>query len=239
MVIAVGRFMALTVAAMIVATISTIFWPVDPPEQKLISKGAKLCYALNETLLVGAKLEGDDYGDDEVIIAASIPSMQRLSLAGSLVTVRGIRALQSLSKLTSLDLSDTDLGDDAVSELSALSSVRELELNRCRWLKDADLSYLSKMKSLELLSLNETSISVGGLAQLQEFPALKLVRLERCQQIDDSAIDAIVSLCGKRNINIDISGTELNHKGFINQIHWWSSVKSLNEVNVFWGLTVS
>lgn len=215
MVIAVGRFMGLAVAAMIVATISTIFWPVDPPEHKLVSKGAKLCYALNETLLVGAKLEGDDYGDDEVIIAASIPSMQRLSLAGSLVTVRGIRALQSLSKLTSLDLSDTDLGDDAVSELSALSSVRELELNRCRWLKDADLSYLSKMKSLELLSLNETSISVGGLAQLQEFPALKLVRLERCQQIDDSAIDAIVSLCGGRNISIDISGTELTHKGFI------------------------
>ncbi|MFO1040822.1 MAG: hypothetical protein U0941_03500 [Planctomycetaceae bacterium] len=215
MVIAVGRFMALAVVAMIVATISTIFWPVDSPEQKLISSGAKLCYALNETLLVGAKLEGDDFGDDEVIIAASIPSMQRLSLAGSSVTARGIQALQSLPKLSSLDLSETDLADDAISELCALSSVRELELNRCRWLKDADLSRLSQMKSLEFLSLNETSISAVGLAQLGQFSALKLVRLERCQQINDSAIDAIVSLCGGRNVNIDLSGTEVTHEGFI------------------------
>ncbi len=215
MLIAVGRFMVLAVAAMVVASISTIVWPLDTPEQKLITARAKLCYALNETLLVGAKLEGDDFGDEQVIIAASIPSMQRLSLAGSLVTVRGIRALQSLSKLSSIDLSDTNLADDAFSELCTLPGVRELELNRCRWLKDEDLSRLSGLKSLEFLSLNETSITAAGIEQLQGVSGLRLVRLENCRKIDDSAIDAIVRLCAGGLINLDISGTEVTHGGFI------------------------
>lgn len=215
MVIAVGRFMALAVAAMIVASISTIVWPLDTPEQKLISARAKLCYALNETLLVGAKLEGDDFGDEQVIIAASIPSMQRLSLAGSLVTARGIRALHALPKLSSIDLSDTNLADDAFSELCTLPGIRELELNRCRWLNDESLSQLSGMKSLEFLSLSETSITAAGIEQLQRATGLRLIRLENCRKIDDSAIDAIVRLCEAGRINLDISGTEVTHEGFI------------------------
>ena len=215
MIIAFGRLVALVVSTVIVVAVSAVVWPLDSALHKLASSGAKLCFAYDETLLVGARLEGDEFGDEDVIAAASIPSMQRLSLNGSKVTLQGLQSLQSLPKLVSLSLNDTNLSVEAFTILCGLPALRELELDRCRWVADEHLELLAGMKKLEFVSLAENSISTAGIDRLRQVPSLRFVRLDRCRQIDDSAIDAIVHLCEGSVINVGLSGTDVTQQGLL------------------------
>ena len=213
MLIAIARRSGIIVATVVVVAVSAILWPLENSERRLAASGAKLCYALDETLLVGAKLEGEAFGDEQVQVAASVSSMQRLSLAGSLVTQRGIQSLMLAKKLSSLNLSDTNLTSDALAIVCGFPLLRELELNRCGWLRDEHLSQLAALQKLEFLSLTGTSVTAVGMEHLRQVPALKFVRLVDCRGIDDSSIDAVIRLCERRNLSIDLSGTEVTLQG--------------------------
>src|SRR5690606_24516566 len=161
---------------------SLIVWPVDyvAPEQQLARSGARLCYALNETLLAGALLEGEEFGDAEADAALRIPSLQRLSLAGSRVSLAPLSNLKSVPRLWNLNLSRTHLSPHALKIVAQSSQLTELRLEGCDWLSDDDLRVLQPLAGLQMLSLSATQVTPACLPLLDAFPKLRFLHLDRC-----------------------------------------------------------
>ncbi|MBS0203759.1 MAG: hypothetical protein JSS49_12715 [Planctomycetes bacterium] len=76
-----GRQLMLAIGTLVLVAASSLVWPLESPDQELAGTGAGLCYANDETLLIGAKLEGAEFSDVQVVIAGRVSSLQRLSLA--------------------------------------------------------------------------------------------------------------------------------------------------------------
>lgn len=210
-----GRHLMIAFATIAVVAISAIFWPIGdgPPELDLRTAGAKLCFANDETLLIGALLEGDRFGDKHVQIASRVTSLQRLSLAESQVTFQGLRFLHALPNLASLDLSRTQIPASSLDVVAALPSLRELRLEECDWVRDDDLTRLIPMKNLESLNLAQTSVTTAIVEHLQQLPRLKSLNLDYCSSIDDKAVADLIRLCQVRRINLSLSGTEITRQG--------------------------
>lgn len=66
--------------------------------------------------------------------------------------------------------------DDALAQLSNLSSIQELELNG-NPITNRGLRFLQQMKSLRKLQLRDTKIDLEGLSLLNEFRQLSIVSL--------------------------------------------------------------
>jgi len=213
--IATGRQIAIVAGTALLVGVSIFFWPVAEvrPEQQLAAAGAKLCMAHDETLLIGALMEGESIGDELVMVAAKVPSLQRLSLADSRVTRTGIQALQSLPKLQALDLSRTAMTRSSLELIAAFPQLHELRLNGCAWLRDEHLEQLIVLKNLEQLNVSETAISPAGFPFLQRFPKLKFLVLDRCPQITDESIEALIELCSSRRFSLSLSGTDVTAEG--------------------------
>jgi Leucine-rich repeat (LRR) protein len=174
---------------------------------------AKLVLADDETKLVGVILEGGAVGDDQVEVAAKVPSLLRLSLAGSRVSKRGIRSLRALPQLVSLNLSHTRWTSGAIEDLAGLPALSELRLDDCEWLRDGHLIELASLPNLQSLSLSGTAVSGIGIDHLRRLPSLKHVNLDRCPSIDDSSIEILIGLGRERNVSMDLSGTEVTRAG--------------------------
>jgi len=217
MLMSLGRHVTITVATIFLVAVSAVLWPLGdgPPEQALKAAGAKLCFANDETLLVGAFLEGDRFNDDHVVIAAKVPSLQRLSLAESKVTRSGIHALRALERLSSLDLSRTQCTPDILDVVASLTSLKELRLDECDWLTDQDLGRLKSLRRLESLSLAQTKVTAAATEHLQQIPRLRVLGLDRCPEINDSSIESLIRLCEHRSVNLSLSGTEITSQGLL------------------------
>lgn len=211
MLVAICRHLYFGITVLALVGLSAIVWPVQgvEPDQQLAAAGAKLCFAKNETLLVGVALEGEQIGDELVHVAARIPSLQRLSLVGTSVTARGIQMLWPDTRLISLNLGRTRLSGDVLDIVADFTTLKELKLDGCEWLRDEHLARLAPLENLEVLSVAETSITSGGFEHLQKLPRLKFIVLDGCPQVTDGSIDALIRLCQPRQISLSLSGTEM------------------------------
>lgn len=210
MLVAIARQLAITIAVLGMVGVSAIVWPLeDRPEAQLAAAGGRLCFAHDETVLIGAALEGAQIGDDIVVVASRVPSLQRLSLIESRVTDHGIKSLLSLHKLASLNLSRTSLTDGALNVISEFPALRELRLDGCEWLRDSHIVTLASMQNLEIVSLADTQVTMEGVGNLSRLPKLRYLLLENCQKITDQSVDALISLCRERHVNLSLSGTEI------------------------------
>lgn len=211
MLVAIARQLAITLVVLGMVGISAILWPFEDlrPERQLAAAGAKLCFAHDETMLVGAMLEGAHIGDDLVIVASKVPSLQRLSLIDSGVSDHGIRSLRSLQKLSSLNVSRANLTSESLIAMVEFPVLRELRLDGGEWLRDDHLIELARLKNLEILSLADTNVTTTGLEHLRHLPKLRYLLLERCRNITDDSVDDLISLCQENHLNLSLSGTDI------------------------------
>lgn len=91
-----------------------------------------------------------------------------------------------------LDLSDTPLIDEAMSELARLPNLQVLNLTRTR-MTDRGLKTVSASRDIRLLKLNRTSITDNGLACLAEMPSLRMIYLGDTT-LTDSALRHLAKL---------------------------------------------
>lgn len=213
MLMRVGWQLMIAVGTVILVAGSALVWPLEYPDRELAAAGARLCYANDETLLIGVRLEGPGFGDAQVEIAGRVTSLQRLSLANSRVTGQGIQGLLSLSKLTALDLSRTQDSAGGFHLLPRISSIRELRADGCDWLNDEHLQTVAEMPNLETVSVARTSITADGIKHLIRLPRLRFLSLDYCPRISDSSIEALTQLCSGRRLDLSLSGTEITTAG--------------------------
>lgn len=215
MLTAIFRNLMLVVATVVVVGFSAVVWPIDnlPPARKLDQAGAKLALALDETVVVGAALDGSEFGDEHVVLAAQIPTIQRLSLDESNVTKVGIRALQALPKLKYLNLARTRWSFEAIDDIVRLTGLRELSLEGCDWVEAEHIERIATLPNLESLNLSGTRVTATVYERLGQFPSLKNVQFNNCPQINDANVDSLIALRNKRPIRLGLSWTEITRQG--------------------------
>jgi hypothetical protein len=88
----------------------------------------------------------------------------------------------------SIDLSDTEISDSALSKLSGVASLTSLDLSGTS-VGDAGLIQLRGLQNLETLWLNGTDVTDAGLVQLKELENLKLLWLSGTEVTDAGVAD--------------------------------------------------
>ncbi len=144
-------------------------------------------------------LRGAAITDADLTHLEDLPNLRHLSLRGTAVTdagllhIRGLSQLQHLElrgtrilgaglqhlpmSLESLDLTDTNVSEEAISRLPRLPSLRTMDLNRLA-LGDAVAEILGRFPELRHLELDGTRITDDGLKRLLELnPALERLEL--------------------------------------------------------------
>ncbi len=98
----------------------------------------------------------------------ALKKLRQLDLSGSVVTANGLKALAQLKELRRLSLWNVnDLDDSAAAALEALTSVAILDLSNTG-IGDATLARLGKLPHLERIYASDTKITTAALTTFQQ-----------------------------------------------------------------------
>ena len=117
--------------------------------------------------------------DDDLENFAGMTSVEELNLSGNWITDAGLRHLERLTNLRSLDLGDQREGrpritDTGVSHLSGLTELRRLEL-RGSLVTTAGLEKLRGLTKLQYLGITNTPLKDAKVLDLRHFHHLRHV----------------------------------------------------------------
>jgi hypothetical protein len=93
-------------------------------------------------------------------------SLWRVSLAGATVSTSDLKNLSDCGWICSLNLSNTNVGDDAMAHVAGMQNIVELRLANTN-LTDTGVRQLSPMRSLLILDVAGTAVSYRALADLE------------------------------------------------------------------------
>jgi Leucine-rich repeat (LRR) protein len=113
--------------------------------------------------LRSVELRGSAISDEALAPLQRLAELKRLGLRGTKVTGASIGSLPA--GLESLDLTDTQVGEEALFRLPGLHSLATLDLNRLP-LGDSAVEALGSRPSLRHIELDGTSITDAGLTRL-------------------------------------------------------------------------
>lgn len=124
-------------------------------------------------------LECHTFSDKGLAVVDGMPGLTWLSVGGdedhlSEITDAGLRHVEGLRNLVSLDLSFSEITDDGLDSLKGLSHLSHLTLASCP-ITDRGVAKLSGLKNLERIILNETKVTDKGVELLVGLPRLKLL----------------------------------------------------------------
>lgn len=95
--------------------------------------------------------------------------------------------------ITSVDLNQTDAGDDELRALEGMHSVTYVGLHSTK-VTDAGVEYLSSLKGLKELELSYTAVTDAGLRALSDLPDLRMIYLYDTA-VTDEAIKEFKKKC--------------------------------------------
>lgn len=124
-------------------------------------------------LLEVLSLQGDKV-DDALVLGLHVANIPRLNLSRSAITAKGLNKLTA--KLKTLRLAHTSLGDDATQALTKYqASLTHLDLSHTA-ITDASVKNLSALKSLKTLDVQATKLTPdAAFALRQALPATHVV----------------------------------------------------------------
>jgi Leucine-rich repeat (LRR) protein len=107
--------------------------------------------------------------ENEYVLLPRLTGLRGLNLYGS--SFRG-DGLDRLARLEVLDLTETQIDDNALTKIANVTTLRVLSLDNTQ-ITDAGLSRLSAVRQLEELSIARTPISDDGINHLLVLPNLR------------------------------------------------------------------
>jgi hypothetical protein len=82
------------------------------------------------------ELNATDVGDDECRMLSRLGHLRVLKLAGTAITVKGVRELTNCDSLEKIDLSFTEIGNDDLFMVMSMKGLREVTVEGCSNLSD-------------------------------------------------------------------------------------------------------
>ncbi|MEK6258906.1 MAG: hypothetical protein AABP62_09855 [Planctomycetota bacterium] len=207
------RLLAWGLVGYVVLGVGLAVWPLFRPslEIDIRQRGGQVLLIRDETLLVGAMLEGPQFGDADATKLARASSIRNVSFQGSLISRDGLQRLLPLTDLRALNLSRTQLVPESLDDVARFTSLQQLNLARCLWFRDDDLRRLGPLQQLEDLDLSSTGIGAAGVEHLRQLPSLRSLKLDHCFMIRDDVIEA---LCRLPKIEVlDLTLSEISSRG--------------------------
>jgi predicted RNA-binding Zn-ribbon protein involved in translation (DUF1610 family) len=126
--------------------------------------------AVKKIEALGGSCDADDDDDDGGHIAA-------VSLENKPIDKETLTLLHSFPKLTGLDLEQTQMTDQGLSEVATLSTLEHLDLAGNPGVTDAGLDQLAALPKLQVLVLTGTSVTEAGVQKLRAArPGLHVIR---------------------------------------------------------------
>ncbi|MGD9683854.1 MAG: protein kinase [Candidatus Obscuribacterales bacterium] len=158
---------------------------------EMVGEGMKV---LEELPLLGLSFRRCGIDNKVLEHASKIKTLTQLELVRSTgFDAKGLALLKNCPKLAIVSLSDTDIGDNEVRELTGIKSLRRLDLGRCEGVTGKGLAALTQVAGLEELILNKTSIKPEELNLLKRFRNLRVLSVTELKLTDDD-IRMIASL---------------------------------------------
>lgn len=197
---------AVLLVVLFVGLLGLMWLRQQPTQNKVASRTEPRLETDGDNRPIAAILKGPQFGDDDLLRLVGVPWLQRIVLAESRVTSRSLERLQQLPKIRSLDLSGTSLTDDDFRPITQLTTLTELFLNNCPWLKDEHLAQLAKLKQLKTLELSSPEITAQGLLALEQFPELTTLVIGDCSDFGDDVIATFARLPQLKIITLASTG---------------------------------
>gem|GEM_PF-6929612 len=156
---------------------------------------------------------------------AKLKNLQKFTLTG--YRKGGISIIAKLTKLTSLDLSNTGIDEKSLKMLHSLKNLKELKISNCRLLNKMNPQTLAKFTSLERLSVsNNFWFTDRHLAELVKLKKLKYLDLWFVN-IGNESLKTLQSFSALRSLKI--SGSKLTDEGIAHLV----ALKNLEELNFY------
>jgi hypothetical protein len=145
-------------------------------------------YALN--LLRRAKIKQlDDHHDQ--ITRHYLHAVTEVRLEDAAINDETLRQISSLTTIKVLELDRTNVTDEGMSLVSSLPELRSLSLANTK-ITDAGLVWLKNAQQLRTLQLSYTAVTDQGMEQVKQLPHLQFVFL-RGSKVSQSGADALIS----------------------------------------------
>ncbi len=144
--------------------------------------------------------------DEGLAHLAGFANLRRLTLRDILsINGRGLVHIRDKRKLTSLNLSETDVNDDAMVHLGGLSELTRLEL-RQTWITDASLEIIGGLSKLTYLDLQDAGITDAGVRHLAKLGNLETFVLRLNSSITDASAEHLAKLTNLKLLQLDQTG---------------------------------
>ena len=155
----------------------------------------------------------------------------------SRLTDQGLFKILSMcgSKLQDLNITNTNISGQGLDELRGkLADIKTLKLRLCRFLTDQSLLKMLRMcgRKIQDLDISRTNITGQEQDEFQaKFTDMKTLNLQGCLKIEDQGLLKILSKCGSKLRDLDISSTNITGQGLDQLQGKFSDIKTLNLEN--------
>ncbi len=164
------------------------------------------------TRLTALVFDGDRITDAGVRLLAPLKELTELRLSGHARDLHGIgfEALAGLTKLRTLDVSNSGLDDDGARQIGRLNGLEILGI-RGTWISGKGLAELTNLKHLKVLNLAHCRRLYGDdWLRLGDCPSLEDLNLSDCRINEASFNSLMLTLRKLKNLKtLDLSGTEM------------------------------
>lgn len=128
---------------------------------------------------------GNRAGDNDLRWLQSLKKLSSLNLHNTRVTDSGLKALSELKNLTALEfLRNQRITDEGLKNLRELKNLTSLDFHHNPTITDSSCKALGELKNLTTLGLADTNVTGAGLKQLKGLKKLKALDLGRNKLTD-------------------------------------------------------
>jgi formylglycine-generating enzyme required for sulfatase activity len=154
---------------------------------------------------------GTEVTDDGMKNLQGLTELRTLDLCDTDVGDRGIEQLATLKKLEGLLLAGTPLSDSGLAQVALRKELRVLNLGGTA-VTDDGLQALAGLEQLQVLHANDTKITDRGLVHLQGLANLRILLLSNTT-VTDAGLGSVKGL--KELELLGLHGTEVTDAGFV------------------------
>jgi hypothetical protein len=141
----------------------------------------------------------DDYQMQQVLV---FPKLASLTVEGPGITNQLIPRLVEQKELTSLTLKNTLVDDQGIAELTAIPSLRIVDLRVAPLITDAAMDSLVKLPNLRAVRLVGGNITDHGVGVLMQAARLSELDVRNCRGVTKAGIDLVVKKASLRTLKL-------------------------------------
>ncbi|MFT7633996.1 MAG: Leucine-rich repeat (LRR) protein [Mariniblastus sp.] len=161
--------------------------------------------------LTNVALDGTTIDSATFSMLSKMAGLKTLSIERSTPTADDFEKLKGLKNLTFLQLHKSTLSEEAVKKLSEFPKLEQIRCGQTR-VGDAELQHLSALKTLKAIDLSDCNrVTVEGLKSLSKCPKLSFLKVWG-DAIDDSALEYIAAM--KSLTVLGLNDTNVTDNGF-------------------------